>query len=129
MARCPSRGAATAASTRARRVTEASSPRPALCRCFRISLGRAFNEQNVLRFLIADEDNSDDTKYGFSVKYDVGAATEIRFAFADTGIDNEDEVYGIGFRHSLGGGVSLRGGIGQNTPGNTVADLGVIFNF
>ncbi|WP_299650355.1 porin [uncultured Tateyamaria sp.] len=79
--------------------------------------------------LIADYDANDDTSYGFSVKYDVGAATEIRFAFADTGIDGDDEVYGIGFRHSLGGGVSLQGGVGELADGDTFADLGVVFNF
>lgn len=79
--------------------------------------------------LIADDDSGADTKYGVSAKYDVGAATEIRFAFADNGVDTDDETIAIGFRHSLGGGVSLRGGVGQNTDGDTVADLGVIFNF
>ncbi|MEM8655396.1 MAG: porin [Pseudomonadota bacterium] len=83
--------------------------------------------------LIADEDDADDTKYGFSVKYDVGAATEIRFAFADNGVDGADESYGIGFRHSLGGGVSLQGGVGEvvdaDGDGQTFADLGVVFNF
>ena len=80
--------------------------------------------------LVADDDTAGrDTRYGFSVKYDVGAATEIRFAFADDGIDANDETVAIGFRHALGGGVSLQGGIGQNTGGNTVADVGVIFNF
>ena len=79
--------------------------------------------------LVGASDLQDDTSYGFSVKYDVSAATDIRFAFSDNGVDADDEAYGIGFRHSLGGGVSLRGGIGQNTGGNTVADLGVIFNF
>ena len=79
--------------------------------------------------LVGDSDTNDETMYGFSVKYDVSDATEIRFAFSDSGLDAEDEVVAIGFRHGLGGGVSLRGGVGQNTAGNTVADLGVIFNF
>ncbi|MEO1364805.1 MAG: porin, partial [Pseudomonadota bacterium] len=70
--------------------------------------------------LIGDSDSNDETMYGFSVKYDVSDATEIRFAFSDSGLDAEDEVVAIGFRHGLGGGVSLRGGIGQNTGGNTV---------
>ncbi|WP_299044860.1 porin [uncultured Tateyamaria sp.] len=79
--------------------------------------------------LIADYDANPDTSYGFSVKYDVGAATEIRFAFADAGDGAADEEsYGIGFRHSLGGGVSLRGGVGE-IQGDTFADLGVVFNF
>ncbi|MEO9576577.1 MAG: porin [Tateyamaria sp.] len=79
--------------------------------------------------LVGDSDLQDDTSYGFSVKYDISAATDIRFAFSDNGFDVADEAYGIGFRHSLGGGVSLRGGIGQNIAGNSVADLGVVFNF
>ncbi|WP_299147137.1 porin [uncultured Tateyamaria sp.] len=79
--------------------------------------------------LIADQDKNDDTSYGFSVKYDVGASTDIRFAFADSGNDADDETVAIGFQHGLGGGVSLRGGVGQATDGDTVADLGVVFNF
>ncbi|MEL6807863.1 MAG: porin [Pseudomonadota bacterium] len=79
--------------------------------------------------LVGDSDSNDETMYGFSVKYDIGAVTDIRFAFSDSGLDGEDEVVAIGFRHGLGGGVSLRGGIGQNTSGNTTADLGVIFDF
>ena len=79
--------------------------------------------------IVGDSDDQDDTSYGFSVKYDVGAATDIRFVFADNGMDADDETVAIGFRHSLGGGVSFRGGVGQNTSGDTVADLGLIFNF
>ncbi len=79
--------------------------------------------------VVGDSDLQDDTSYGFSVKYDISAATDIRFAFSDNGFDAADEAYGIGFQHSLGGGVSLRGGVGQNVLGNSVADLGVVFNF
>ena len=78
--------------------------------------------------IVGDSDAQTDTSYGFSVKYDVGAATEIRFAFSDSGAPGDSDAYGIGFRHSLGGGVSLQGGIGDSA-GNTTADLGVIFNF
>ena len=79
--------------------------------------------------LITDQDTNPDTGYGFSVKYDIGAATEIRFAYSESGAAGANtDAYGIGFRHSLGGGVSLQGGIGDN-GGNTTADLGVIFNF
>lgn len=79
--------------------------------------------------LIADTDARPDTAYGVSAKYDVGAATEIRFAYSDNGDGtNNSDAYGIGFRHSLGGGVSLQGGVGE-VAGDTVADLGVIFNF
>ncbi|GGX40911.1 porin [Tateyamaria omphalii] len=79
--------------------------------------------------LVADTDANPDTAYGVSAKYDVGAATEIRFAYSDTGAAGDDtDAYGIGFRHSLGGGVSLQGGVGE-VAGNTVADLGVRFDF
>lgn len=79
--------------------------------------------------LVGDDDVRPDTGYGFSLKYDVGAATEIRFAYSNDRTGTADDVVAIGFRHGLGGGVSLQGGIGQNSAGNTVADLGVIFNF
>lgn len=80
--------------------------------------------------IVGDTDNNVDTSYGFSVKYDIGAATEIRFVYSN-GDDNaagDDDEFAIGFRHSLGGGVSLQGGIGDD-QGTTKADLGVIFNF
>lgn len=88
--------------------------------------------------LVADSDFQDDTSYGASVKYDVGAATELRAVYSDNGMDNftlagvdvkQDATYAVGVRHSLGGGVTLAGGVGQNVFGNTVGDLGVIFNF
>ena len=44
------------------------------------------------------------------------------------GCDDCDDSYGIGFDHSLGGGVKLTGMVGSNND-STVADLGVIFNF
>ena len=78
--------------------------------------------------LVADRDDGLDTRVGLSAKYDIGAATEIRFVIADNGQVMDSEVYGLGFRHSLGGGVSLRGGIGE-VGGATVADLGVNFDF
>ena len=70
----------------------------------------------------------DSASFGFSVKYDIGAVTELRFVYADSGAATDEETYGIGFIHGLGGGVSLRGGIGES-GGNTIADLGVVFNF
>ncbi|MEO9649515.1 MAG: porin [Roseobacter sp.] len=79
--------------------------------------------------LVADSDDQDDVSYGGSVLIPVGAATEIRVAVADNGVSGDDTAYGIGFRHSLGGGVSLRGGVGENNEGNSTADLGVIFDF
>ena len=66
---------------------------------------------------------------GASISVPVGAATSIQAVVNDNGVDGDDTAYGVGFRHDLGGGVSLRGGIGNNNSDNTVADLGVIFNF
>ncbi len=82
--------------------------------------------------IIGDEDSATDVAYGLSIDYEVSAATEIRFTYSDGGLADApgaDPAFGIGFRHSLGGGVSLRGGIGQNVAGRTVADLGVNFDF
>ncbi|MFL4469634.1 porin [Tateyamaria armeniaca] len=78
--------------------------------------------------IVGDSDAQSDVSYGFSVKYDVGAATEIRFVFSDSGAPGNSDTIALGFRHSLGGGVSLQGGIGDD-QGTTKADLGVIFNF
>lgn len=83
----------------------------------------------AFNLLIADSDALDDTGYSLSVKYEMSASTELRFAYSDGGNDADEEAYGIGFIHQLGGGVSLRGGVGENTDGDTVADLGVVFNF
>lgn len=79
--------------------------------------------------LIGDSDVVDDLVYGLSLSYDVSSATELRFASSFGGDDANDDAYGIGFRHSLGGGVSLRGGVGQNIAGDTIADMGVRFDF
>ncbi len=79
--------------------------------------------------LVGDSDVIDDLIVGLSVSYDVSSATELRFASSFGGDDSNDDAYGIGFRHKLGGGVSLRGGAGQNIDGDTIADLGVRFDF
>lgn len=87
--------------------------------------------------IVADSDLQDDISYGASINYDIGAATSLRAVYSDNGIDNGSvgdfdfgrPTYAVGARHSLGGGVTLAGGIGQNTNKNIVGDLGVIFNF
>lgn len=85
--------------------------------------------------LVSDSDGQDDVNYGLSVNYALSDATDIRFVIAggggnpDGSDDGDDTSYGIGFRHSLGGGVTLAGGVGQNSFGNTAADLGVSFSF
>ena len=88
--------------------------------------------------LVADSDMQDDTAYGASAKFHVNPVTELRIVYSDNGMDNymksgakvkQGGLYAIGFRHGLGGGITMAGGIGHSTLGNTVGDLGVIFNF
>jgi outer membrane protein OmpU len=63
-------------------------------------------------------------------RFDVGAATDIEVYVADNDGGTEDDTgYGIDFNHDLGGGTSLRGGVVKQFDGDTVADMGVRFNF
>lgn len=87
---------------------------------------------------IGDEDmgtgaTNDGTVYGLSLSFDVGAATSILASYGSGEGDDDTEGYGIAFIHDLGGGVSLRGGIGQQSvksaDDNVVGDFGVLFNF
>ncbi|MGC3937820.1 porin [Roseobacter sp. EG26] len=80
-------------------------------------------------FLISDFDGDDDTVFGASTSIPVGAATNVVASVSTGGADANDTSYGLGFTHSLGGGVSLSGMAGSNAAGNTIADLGVRFNF
>lgn len=79
--------------------------------------------------LVADyDDGVTSTAYGVSVQYAISSATQIRAVYNDNGAAVDENTYAIGFQHSLGGGVSLRGGVGE-TGGGDAADLGVVFNF
>ncbi|MEO0401421.1 MAG: porin [Pseudomonadota bacterium] len=78
---------------------------------------------------IGDDDVGNETSYGLSGQYRVGAATHLVASYAGGGADDLDEAVGIGFRHDLGGGVRLSGMAGQNEEGDTVGDLGVRFDF
>ncbi|MFG6529586.1 MULTISPECIES: porin [unclassified Sulfitobacter] len=60
-------------------------------------------------------------------RFDVGAATDVEVYVGDQ--DGADTGYGIDFNHDLGGGTSLRGGVVKQFDGDTVADMGVRFNF
>lgn len=74
----------------------------------------------------------DDTSYGFTVDYEVSAGTVVAFTYAGGGaadIAGNDDAFGIGVDHSLGGGAELRAFVGQNIAGNTAADFGVVFDF
>ncbi|WP_069298349.1 porin [Neptunicoccus sediminis] len=70
-------------------------------------------------------------------EYDFGQTTVAAFVAhtdedtvgsAGIGAGNEETEYGIGFTHSLGGAV-LAGGVSRNWQDETMADLGVRFNF
>ncbi|MQQ08137.1 porin [Epibacterium sp. SM1979] len=78
---------------------------------------------------VGESDAVNEVAIGLSGSYDISSATTLTAVIADSGVDADDTVYGIGFKHSLGGGVSLRGGVGQETDGDTLADLGVRFDF
>lgn len=80
-------------------------------------------------FLISDFEGDADTVFGASASFPVGAATAIVASVSDGGAATNDTSYGLGFTHSLGGGVALSGMAGSNASGNTIADLGVRFDF
>lgn len=73
-------------------------------------------------------DNDGFMKYGIGGSFDVGAATSIQAYVNTDEAAIDEESYGIGFVHNLGGGASLRGGV-ASTNGTNRADLGVLFNF
>ncbi|MEP2642467.1 porin [Roseobacter sp.] len=80
-------------------------------------------------FLVSDFEADDDVVIGASTSIPVGAATNIVASISDGGEDANDTSYGLGFTHSLGGGVKLSGMVGSNADSNTIADLGVRFDF
>jgi outer membrane protein OmpU len=83
--------------------------------------------------LVGDNDtNSDaggDVMVGLSGAYAVSAAGTVTGFVSTGGAAANDTSYGIGYAHSLGGGVSLAAGIGSGTDGKTKADAGVTFSF
>lgn len=101
-----------------------------------LTLGAEFGDFSGTIF-VADDDVADDllngTAYGLSAAYNVGAATTLTFAYGDGSADNDTQQYGIGAIYDLGGGASLRGGIGQTKVGDgdgrLRADFGAQFNF
>ena len=81
-------------------------------------------------FFVGDSDiDGDDVAYGISGAFPIGASTTIEASYAGGGGDDKDDTFGVGFDHSLGGGVKLTGMAGVNANDNAIADLGVIFNF
>ena len=69
------------------------------------------------------------TQYTLSGAISVGAATTVNAYYSDNEANTLDnDAYGIGFKHDLGAGSSLRGGI-VSVNDRTMADFGVLFNF
>jgi len=75
-----------------------------------------------------DDDGVNGDHYALMARFDVGAATDVEVFVADADYFG-DTAYGIDFNHDMGGGTSLRGGVAKRGAGNTIADLGVRFNF
>ena len=86
--------------------------------------------------LVADDKSGtakdDGTAYGLSAAYKVGAAT-LLFTYGDGSADDDRQWIGVGASYALGGGVSLRGGIGrvdqESTEDKMRADFGAHFAF
>ncbi len=101
-----------------------------------LTLGGEWGDFSGTLFVADDDVNDPDqngTAYGLSAAYNVGAATTLTFAYGDGSADNDTQAYGIGAIYDLGGGVTLRGGIGQSKDGDgdsrMRADFGAQFNF
>jgi outer membrane protein OmpU len=75
-------------------------------------------------------DGAPENKYVLRGYYDIGAATTLNGYIANQkGAGTEDNAFGLGVSHSLGGGASVEAGVVRDFAGNTNADLGVRFNF
>ena len=101
-----------------------------------LTLGAEFGDFSGTLF-VADDDVNDagenGTAYGFSAAYNVGAALTLTAAYGDGSGDDDTQQWGIGGIYDLGGGASLRGGIGQTKTGSAdsrlQADFGARFDF
>ena len=77
------------------------------------------------------DNGTDEQAYGVGLNYTLSAATALSgYLMHDDSLDggDGDENFGIGFNHNMGGGTSLRGGVAR-VDGDTIADLGLLFNF
>ncbi len=79
--------------------------------------------------MVGDSDGQEDVSWGLTGAYAVSSATTITAVVTGGGATDAETAYGVGFAHSLGGGVSLRGGVGSDSAEVTKADFGVVFNF
>ncbi len=101
-----------------------------------LTLGAEFGDFSGTLFVADDDVANDDrngTAYGLSAAYNVGAALTLTAAYGDGSADDDLQQYGIGAIYDLGGGASLRGGIGNQKRGDgdsqLRADFGAQFNF
>ncbi|WP_170473797.1 porin [Ruegeria arenilitoris] len=101
-----------------------------------LTLGAEFGDLSGTLFLADDDvanDDRDGTAYGFSLAYNIGAATTITAAYGDGSADDDEQQYGVGFIYDLGSGASLQGGVAHSERGDEdgriLADFGARFNF
>ncbi|WP_322867206.1 porin [Aquicoccus sp. G2-2] len=79
---------------------------------------------------MSDVSGATNNRYVVRGYMDVGAATKLNAYISNQkGAGAEDNSFGLGVSHSLGGGASVEGGVVRDFAGNTNADLGVRFNF
>lgn len=102
-----------------------------------LTLGGEWGDFSGTLFVADDAtqvDATDGTAWGLSVAWNLGAATTLLAAYGDGNADADTQQIAIGAIYDLGGGASLRGGIGQNdcsicADSQIVADFGAQFNF
>lgn len=91
---------------------------------FGVGLGYSDLEQSGAKVVLSGSYNFGDTTVtGF-----VANTSEDTVGSAGIGANGSDTEYGLGFTYSLGG-ATLAGGVSRNYQENTMADLGVRFNF
>ncbi|NOD49188.1 MULTISPECIES: porin [unclassified Ruegeria] len=102
-----------------------------------LTLGAEFGDFSGTLFVADDATEiaaTDGTAWGLSAAYNLGAATTLLFTYGDGNADADLQQVAIGAIYDLGGGASLRGGIGVNdcdicADSTIVADFGAQFNF
>lgn len=80
-------------------------------------------------FLIGYDDIGGKVSYGMSGRYRTSAVTQLVASLSAGGADYLQETFGVGFDHSLGGGVRMLGMIGRANGGDVIGDFGVRFDF
>ena len=101
-----------------------------------LTLAAAFGDLSGT-LLVADDDvvgeTLNGTAYGLSATYAISATTMINFAYGNGSAESDTQMFGVGAVHDLGGGASLKGGIGQakigGGDGRLRADFGAHFDF